>query len=82
MKFQTTDPVALVNEIDRMLKLGNTVQRVGWRMRWITWRYVRVYHVEFTFTRPQVATLKLEFGPVSERDLPLLSEGDCYVSID
>jgi len=65
VKFQTTDPVALVNEIDRMLKLGNTVASTGWRLR-RTWRYVRVYYVEFT--RPQVATLKLEFGPVSERD--------------
>lgn len=80
MKFQTTDPVVLVNEIDCMLKSGWALTSVAWRLRWITWRYVRVYYAEFT--RPPVATLKLEFGPVSERELPLLSEGDCYVSTD
>lgn len=61
-----------------MLKSGYAVKSIAWRLRWITWRYVRVYYVEFT--RLEVATLKLEFGPVSERDLPELSEGDCDVS--
>lgn len=80
MKFQTTDPVALVNKIDSMTKAGHAVVSVAWRLRWITWRYVCVYYAEFS--RPPVATLKLEFGPVSERELPLLSEGDCHVSTD
>lgn len=63
-----------------MLKSGWALASIAWRLRWIAWRYVRVYYAEFK--RLEVATLKLEFGPVSERELPLLSEGDCHVSTD
>lgn len=79
--IRTTSAPGFVAALDAMIKRGRQPSRVYSDWEWIAWRWVRVYIAEFT--QPPAATLTLEFGPVRERELPDLSEGDCaHVSID